>query len=151
MNKRGISPIIATLLLISFAIALGVVIMTFGRAQVETHAQCPLDVGLHLAVINEQSQICLDQQTQQLKFTLENGPNIAVDGVIVNVIGTQRAETIEIAAAMEKVGSYVGSVPYNEEEAGTIRQIKFTPKITLYDEEQICVEKALIVENVPSC
>ena len=152
MNKRGISPVIATLLLISFAVAIGVVVMTFGKAQVETQAQCPLNIGLKLSVISGQKQICFDSSSNQIKFTIENGANIAVDRLVANIIGTEKAETIEINdAKMEKVGSYVGKVSYNVQESGEIRQIKLTPAITLYDEQQVCIEKALTIEKVPNC
>ena len=150
MNKRGISPIVATLLLISFAVALGVVIMTFGRAQVELEAQCPIKVGLKLANIGGESQFCYSNG--ELKFTLENGVNIKVEGLIVSVIGTQKAETYEINdAKMTKAGTYVGKVSYDMAAGGEIRQVKISPKIVLYDEEQICTEKALVVENINNC
>ena len=56
MNKKAISPIIATLLLISFAVALGVVIMNFGRAQVELEAQCAIEIGLDLAEVEGEKE-----------------------------------------------------------------------------------------------
>ena len=150
MDKRGISPIIATLLLISFAVALGVVIMTFGRAQVELEAQCPINIGLQLASIGGEDQFCY--QNNELKFTLENGVNIKVEGLIVNVIGTNKAETFEVNdAKMAKAGTYLGSVSYDFASGGEIRQVKITPKIVLYDEEQICTDKALVVEKIRNC
>ena len=150
MDKRGISPIVATLLLISFAIALGVVIMTFGKAQVELEAQCPINIGLKLANIGGEEQLCY--QNGELKFTLENGVNINVDGLIVNIIGTNRAETFELNdAVMSKAGIFLGNVPYNLASGGEIRQVKISPKIVLYDEEQICPDKALIIEKVRNC
>ena len=150
MDKRGISPIIATLLLISFAIALGVVIMTFGRAQVELEAQCPINIGLQLANIGGENQFCYENN--ELRFTLENGVNIKVEGLIVNIIGTNRAETFELNdAKMARAGTYVGKVSYNLAEAGEIRQVKISPKIVLYDEEQICTDKALVLENIRDC
>jgi flagellin-like protein len=152
MNKRGISPIIATLLLISFAVAIGVVIMNFGRAQVELEAQCAIDAGMKLANIGGEKEICYDAGSKTVKFTIENGVNIKVEGLIFNVIGTEKAETYELNnAQMGKAGNYLGSVSYDSSVSGEIRQIKISPKVILFDEEQICVEKALIVESVKKC
>lgn len=152
MNKRGISPLIATLLLISFAVALGVVIMNFGRAQVELEAQCPINVGLKISNIGGQDDICYNAATKQLKFTIENGVNIKVEGLIANIIGTQQAQSFDLSAAkIIKAGTYIGTINYDSSTSGDIRQIKITPKIVLYDEEQICTDKALIVENVRAC
>jgi flagellin-like protein len=151
-EKRGISPIIATLLLIAFAIALGVVIMNFGRAQVELEAQCPVNVGLKLAEIGGEREICYDTEAKKIKFTVENGVNVKVEGLIFNVIGSEKAESYDVPdAKIIKAGTYLGSISYGYAKSGKIRQIKITPKVILYDEEQICVEKALIVEDVREC
>ena len=151
MNKRGISPIIATLLLISFAVALGVVIMSCGRAQVELEAQCPINIGLKISNIGGEDQFCYDANSKEIKFTLENGVNIKVDGLIFNVIGTNQAESSEINTEIIKAGTYLGTVKYDSSASGEIRQVKISPKVNLYDEEQICTDKALVVEDVRAC
>ena len=152
MNKRGIAPLVATLLLISFAVALGVVIMNFGRAQVELEAECAINIGLKLANIGDQDEICYDAIKKDISFTVENGVNINVEGLVVNIIGKQKAETFEVNdAKMGKAGNYLGHVNYDSSLSGEIRQIKISPKVILYDAEQICTEKALVVENVRNC
>ncbi|PIN75211.1 hypothetical protein COV17_04080 [Candidatus Woesearchaeota archaeon CG10_big_fil_rev_8_21_14_0_10_36_11] len=151
-DKEGITPLMATLLLISFAVALGVVIMNFGRAQVESEAQCPIDVGLKLAIVAGKEEVCYNTAKKDFSFTIENGVNIKVEGLIVNIIGTQKAETFELNdAKIPKAGTYIGHVKYDSKSAGTIRQVKISPKVVMYDEEQICVEKALILENIRGC
>ena len=151
MNKRGISPLIATLLLISFAVALGIVIMSFGRAQVELEAQCPINVGLKISNIGGEDQFCYSAATKEIKFTLENGVNIKVEGLIFNVIGANQAESSEVNAPIIKAGTYLGKVKYDASTSGEIRQVKITPKVNLYDEEQICTDKAVVVETVRAC
>ena len=152
MNKRGISPILATLILIFFAVALGIGIMTFGRAQVEQEAQCAIDVNLKLSLVNETSKLCYNPVKKEILFTIDNGDNIKVEGLVVNVIGTERAETFELKdAVMEKLSIYEGVVPYDNIVSGEIRQIKFTPSIILFDEEVICIEKSLILEEIELC
>jgi hypothetical protein len=152
MNKLAISPLIATLLLLSFATALGVVIMSFGSAQVEQEAQCPIDIDLKLATIGGKEQVCYNAAKRDLSFTVENGVNIKVQGLIVNVIGSKDAKTFTLnQAKMGKLGNYLGHIQYDSSVSGAIQQVKITPKVVMYDEEQICPEKALIVENVRKC
>jgi len=146
-NKKAITPIMATLLLISFAVAVGVVVMNLGRAQVESDAQCAIEIGLKFSEIGGQQQLCRDNNGN-LKFTLENGINIKVEGLVINVIGIDKAETFEINdAQMTKAGTYLGNVNF----PGQIRQVKITPKIILYDNEEICTEQALVSENILPC
>src|SRR3989344_4443035 len=150
INRKAVTPIMITLLLISFAVAVGVVVMSFGRAQIEEEAQCPIEIGLKFAVINGKEHYCYGNN--QLSFTLENGVNIKVEVLIVNVIGAQKAETFELNdAKLAKAGTYVGNLRFDSAVGGEIRQVKITPKVVLYDVEQICTEKSLIVETVSGC
>lgn len=152
MDKRGIAPLVATLLLISFAVSLGVVIMNFGRAQVELEAQCAIDVGLKFTNIGGNEQVCYDPAKKDIAFTIENGVNIKVEGLIINIIGSQQAQTFELnEAKMGKVGTYIGHLNYDQTSNGQVRQMKITPKVVLYDEEVICVEKSLTIETVGNC
>lgn len=152
LRKKGITPLMATFLLISFAVAVGVTITNFGRAQVEEEAECALDINLKLAVIGGREQLCYSTEKKQISFTVENGPNIKVEGLILNIIGTDAAETVELNdAKILKAGTYLGRMSYDTSNAGTPQQIKITPKILPYDEEQICTEKSLVVENIRNC
>ncbi|PIN73842.1 hypothetical protein COV20_01870 [Candidatus Woesearchaeota archaeon CG10_big_fil_rev_8_21_14_0_10_45_16] len=150
-NKRGITPLMGTILLVSFAVAVGVVVMNFGRAEVEDGAQCAIEIGLKLANIGGVDQVCYNAGKRSVDFTIENGVNIKVEGFIFNVIGENEAKSVDLSAAMAKLGNYLGSVPYDTAVSGAIRQVKITPKVVLYDEEQICVEETLVAENVRNC
>lgn len=152
LRKRGITPIMATFLLISFAVALGVVIMNVGRAQVEEEAECSIEVGLHFAEIEGMQQICYDSVRKALTFTVENGVNVPVEGLVVNVIGTDRAESYELNdAKMVRAGTFLAHLQFSTPTGGVVRQVKITPKVILVDEEQICVDKALVTETVRDC
>mgnify|MGYP001615895057 CR=1 FL=1 len=142
----------ATFLLISFAVAIGVVVMNFGRAQVEQQAECAIDINLKFSKISNQDQICYDASKKDITFTIENGINIKVDGLILNTIGSQKADSLELNdAKIGKAGVYLGHMKYDKAVSGDMKQLKITPKVTMYDQEQICTEKALVVENLRAC
>jgi len=151
-KKKGITPLMITLLLISFAVAVGFVVMNFGAAAAEDQAICPIEVGLKLAVIGGQDQLCYNQASKEIAFTLENGINIKVDGLVFNAIGNKKAESFELTEAkMIKAGNYMGNVPYDASVDGELQQIKITPVVVLYEESEICTEQALILENIRTC
>ena len=142
----------ATFLLISFAIAVGVVVMNFGRAQVEQQAECAIDINLKFSKISNQDQICYDASKKDIAFTIENGINIKVEGIIINTIGSQKADSLELNdAKIGKAGVYLGHMKYDKAISGDMKQLKITPKVMMYDQEQICTEKALVVENLRAC
>jgi hypothetical protein len=148
-KKQKIPPVVATLLLLAFAVAIGVVVMSFGRAQVELEAVCPINIGLEFSVIGGKEDYCYDGS--ELRFTVENGININIEGLVVNIIGVDKAETIELKEAkLSKAGTYIGKVSFPAS-GGSIRQVKISPKVSLKGQQEICVDKALIVESIPSC
>lgn len=151
-QKKGITPLMATLLLISFATAVGVVVINFSQAQVEDAAQCVIDINLKIPAVQGKDEICYDGTKKEIIFTVENGVNIKVEGLVVNIIGSEQAETFELnEATIPKAGVYLGKITYDSTTSGEIRQIKISPKIMPYDQELICVEKALIIELVKPC
>ncbi len=152
MDQKGMSPLIATLMLIGFATAIGIVIMNFGRAEVEEGAQCAVGIDLKIPVINKEEQVCFDRAKKQLFFILENGPNIRVEGVTLNLLAEKKTDTFEVPETkMEKIATVLKQVPYNEEEFGALKRIKFTPKIKLYEEELFCAEQAIEFTDIRDC
>ncbi len=137
-----------TLLLISFATAVSNTVMNFGSAQVEDQAQCAIDINMKLAIISSQEDICVDNTKNLVRYTIENGKNINIDGLTINIIGVEKTESKEFPdAKIVKAGSYSGKAPYDKTTAGDIRQIKIIPTVTFSDTPQICTEKALVIEK----
>lgn len=152
MNKRGLSPVVAALLFIFFAVVLLVIVVIFGKTN-DTHGEeCTADVRLKLAIIGGEDQICFNEEEKNIEFIIENGPNVEVEGLIVNLFTSRKVKTFEFDEVMiGKAGSYIGQIPYNEEIDGKIRQVKITPKVFLCDEEPIPVEDALIASRIQEC
>ena len=151
-RKRAITPLMATFLLVTFAVAIGVVIMNLGSAQIEETAECPLDIGMKLATIGGKEQLCYDAVQKTLSFTIENGVNANVEGAVASVIGEEKAETIELHdVKMGRAGNYVGKVAFDNTVGGAIRQVKISPQLSLKGEVQICPEQAVVVEKVENC
>ena len=72
LTKRGVSPLIATVLLIAFAVALGAVVMNWGRGYVEDTADdareksdrelvCASEIDLAAVDVDSVTQICYSE------------------------------------------------------------------------------------------
>jgi len=151
-GKRGIAPLLATALLIVLAIGLGVVVMNFGRAQIEVAAQCSVDIGLKAVALGGRQQLCLDRATDQLFFIVENGKHLPIESLRLRVIGEKAilAQDLE-SSRIDKEGTLLMYVPYPFAQYGQIRQVRLTPQVSLYDEVISCAEQALTIENVRDC
>ncbi len=151
-RKRAITPIMATFLLATFAIAVAVTIMNLGSAQVEEAAECPLDLGLKLSTIGSKEQLCYDAVQKKLSFTVENGVNTNIDGLVVSLIGAEKADTYELSEAkITRAGSYVGKVSYDTIVSGALRQVKISPQVVLKEQVEICPDQAIVIESIGAC
>ena len=154
MNKKAISPLLATVLLIVAAIFLGVIVMNWGRAQVEAGAKCSIATDMELVEIGGVEQICYSRSENGfIEFTVENGVSVDIEKLHFRVIGTKKVYTTELSGAIEKAGALKQTVPYNVKLFGDIKQLKITPKIILYPDEPsvLCDEQAITVEKVREC
>ena len=155
MNKKGISPIIATVVLLVIAIGLGVIAMNWGRAYLETSSTCAVNTDMDIVKINEIPQVCyVSGENGYIRFLVENGVNIDIEKLQLRAIGTKQVYTTEVEnSTMPLGGSFLGIIPYNSFLFGDIKQIKLTPEIELYENQPavICHEQGLIIENIGQC
>ena len=162
-NKKGVSPLIATVLLIAFAVALGAVVMNWGRSYVDettafatkkssTEVKCSMDIGLEFVEIGERKQVCLDNETDTLNFTIRNRGTVVISGIKVqalssslNVIESDMNETLGIAGIKR---SYIN---YSIENNGTLEKILFTPMILIEGSKTLCARNTLQEEDIGIC
>lgn len=142
---------LATVFLIILAVGLGVVVMNFGRAQIEDSAKCSVNIGLKLVELNSQKQVCLDKANNQIYFIVENGPNIDIEMSRLRVIGSEAVLVKDIRERIEKLGTLMQYVDYNYTKYGEALQFKLTPRVSLYDQNEYCEEQSVVVENVREC
>jgi flagellin-like protein len=102
MNKKGISPLIATVLIIGFTVALAAVIMTWGQSFSKSMSQsteettavqlaCAQDVQFDL------TNVCHDG-AGNLKLTVENNGNKDLDEITARIKKDQ--STIDVVSAL---------------------------------------------------
>jgi hypothetical protein len=145
MNKRAISPLVSTLILITFAAALGGVVMSWGKNIEAKEEQSCDKAGLDIIKINNINQVCYSDN--KIEFLIENKGEVKLNGFVVNVIGEKDVERTGIEREMSIADILKLSIPYNQEIAGNLLKIKFIPRI----KERTCTEKSLDVENIRNC
>ena len=155
-NKRGLSPLISTLLLVFAAIAVGIIVMNWGRATLEENAKCAIDTKMDLVYFNNEPQVCYGGSGDKgvIHFIVENGPSIEVERLHFRAIGEKGVLTTELDDSNIDIGSsIIKDIPYDFDLFGNIRQIKITPMLVLYPQEPplLCTEQGLVMENIKPC
>jgi hypothetical protein len=156
MNKRAISPLVSTIILIVLAVGIGILVMNWGRAQLEAGAKCSIDTEMNIVTLNGIPQVCYSGSAENgfVKFILENGANTDIETIQIRIIGSKEVYLQELSdSAIEKGYTLQKIVPYNFDLFGGIRQVKLAPKIIIYPEEPslLCPEQAIILENINPC
>jgi len=105
--KKGISPLIAAVLLMALVVSIGAVIMTWSKgfvnkqlnsadAKQSSQAVCGKDVSIQLEDVNNQKLICwkkLPNNNISIRYTLTNGPDKELIGLSGRVITTNKVYT----------------------------------------------------------
>src|SRR3989344_8590518 len=150
MKKRGISPLIATVLLIGFTIVLAAAIFQWGsslfekiKAQSEekalTKITCVSDVNIDI------KQAC--NLISSALITIDNKGNINVKGLTVRLIG-DKTYVQKVDEEIDSFGAKKISVkmPYG---ITNLKQVEVFPRILVDGKEQTCDSK---IKNVdPNC
>ncbi|MEM4282464.1 MAG: hypothetical protein QXU88_00620 [Candidatus Woesearchaeota archaeon] len=161
IGKLGLSPLIATVLLVTFAIALGAVVMSWGEEFVEQKAEFVIgaqELGAGCAVaalgvitIKGVPQACYTADS--IVIFVENGPSLGLDNILARVVGREGIVQKEILEQpLKPFGAIKTSFDFGE--IGTPLQLKLIPKIrtgkgiadTIY-----CGDKAIIIEPLEAC
>ncbi|MEM3370442.1 MAG: archaellin/type IV pilin N-terminal domain-containing protein [Candidatus Woesearchaeota archaeon] len=144
-SRRGVSPLIATVLLIAFAVALGAVVMNWSRSftgeQIEntnqvagTSSACEFNVRMQLVEIGGIERICYGNESG--KFIIKNIGNTEIEGVQVQVIGSQSVAD----ATVSGIGSTIGK--------GKVAMGNFSWNNSIGDFEQVIISPIIKVNGV---
>ncbi|MBN2454196.1 hypothetical protein JXB11_01485 [Candidatus Woesearchaeota archaeon] len=156
--KRGVSPLIATVLLIAFAVALGAVVMNWGKSYAQETAdtvrtksdkdvKCSIDVSIEVAKISSTPQICYGGggASGYIFFIVNNAGTKEIEEIELTVIGENDVysnssltnSSIAIAGSLRK------NVSYSYNDYGPVKQIRLIPKIDVGGTTVACAGNAL--------
>lgn len=147
MNNKAISPLIATVLIIALAVAIGAVIMAY----VGTLGECS---SVEFTVPKEKGvpEICIDAEKDMLKLTLENGEKQDIEMFKLTLHGSTDISNIELEEALGATETKRFTLPYNKKGIGVVEKIKIVPTIKKDNTLVNCpADKGLIIENIPDC
>jgi FlaG/FlaF family flagellin (archaellin) len=156
MNKKGITPLIATFLLIGFAVALGAIVMSWGTGYVvadentaDTDDSCD-SVSISLA----DGQVCYDKTQKVVGFAVKNTGQTNVVSFKITAYGNMGSlnEDIGLDQALRPSAEVTKTVAYSENIVGnSITQIRIIPSITDDMQGKLCIEKSIDISDVAEC
>ena len=158
MNKRGVSPLVATLLLIAFAIALGLVVMNWGKSYIEEKSEftvgdtgsCGL-VELSIIKVGGKDKACYNPIDNTIQVFLESGTEVRIKDIKANIIGSSGIHNIDSILDQPLERATGAQITFNYPTTiGQIEQIKLTPEVG-NEEPVFCGHKAVVSEDIEQC
>ncbi len=159
-NKKGVSPLIATVLLIAFAVALGAIVMSWGKSyitQTQTDVQnkgnlqmtCSEDVGINILSIAGSFDACYTDSNSThgtVKFTLKNSGSKALAGLKVQVITNVSVNETDITKSIEP-GSVYRNNSINYPANQSFKELIINPEIKVGSETKVCANSEITLDT----
>ena len=156
-NKRGVSPLIATVLLISFAVALGSVVLNWGK---NLDISKPGDTcsGAAIKIRNTgEGEVCYSGSDSNafINFILDNPGSADIAGLGIWIVGDKGTKLLDLDNLEIKSGELLNvkddRVKYNFNTYGKINHIQFIPKVKTPNGVDICPKNSVKAEKIGIC
>jgi len=147
-NKKGVSPVISTILLIAFAAALGMVVMSWGKSyegySIITDVRCE-DTSLKVVTIRNDPLICHDNKSQ-IFITLQNNGEMDISGIKITMLGKDGITSRNIDKFIKVADIFVMKTDYSS--IGQLQKVIIVPEI---DENKLCVINDIELDEIKLC
>lgn len=169
-SRKAVSPLIATVLLIAFAVALGAVVMNWGRGYVEDTAniarersdsevKCASEVDIDIIEIDGLNQICYnnsdpDADNSTIYFIMENKKAREIEKIQVRLIGEKTRVPYTVDINSSQLGANEAKLmnfTYTTDDYGTPVQVKLTPYIKVGASNVACPSSAEVITTMKTC
>jgi flagellin-like protein len=156
-KKRGVSPLIATVLLISFAVALGSVVLNWGRnLDIAKPGDLCSEVSIQIRNIGD-AEVCYsgNGKNTYINFIIDNPGKTDIRGLGIWITGQKGTKLLDFDNMPVKSGQLLSikdkSVVYDLDTYGIIKNIQFFPKILGTDSLELCARNSIKVSNIGVC
>jgi len=148
-GKKAISPLIATVLLIAFAVSIGTLIMNIGKDVLANVGDCT-DVKIEVQTINGKPLFCYDAENSKVNVMIKNTGAVDIKYLKLSVTTADfNHEEISIDESSLKAGkTLTKSIDYSRQ--GNFKS-EIIPVITASGKEAVCLENIVVAETVGPC
>ena len=161
-NKRAIAPLIATVILVGFAVSLAALVIdwnvgfyesTVEKTDIEssTRVDCTVDIDFGISSIRGISQICYNNDTENIEMTIENSMPDPIDQVLVRVItnetviGPSELHTLSGGNVTQIIGGGAIKGVMNVSAEQEIEEVTIIPGLKIGDNTRLCANSMISV------
>ncbi len=169
-SKKGLSPLIAAVLLIVVVVGIGAVVTGIVRNYVTENKQtitekasdmkCGVEVSLNVPTVADTLLICNDTANMLINVTLENTGSADIDDIQLKVFGTSGFAANDTAWTTDSTvtgtfesGDTKKLSMYWDGTVGELQQIKIVPRVKVVgrSDKAYCTDAALTFSDFVGC
>lgn len=151
LNKRGISPLIATILLVALVIAIALIVWFWyanflqnqadklGR-QAIAEGECVLEVDFKI-----ESASCSTATPNNILISLRNEGKVDIADFRVRIYGNSGSQTVLVGQDLKETHSTQTSVQFDPTEVGNPQRIEVLPVVSSEGTVKTCTNKVALV------
>ncbi len=148
-GRRGISPLIATVLLVAFAVAIGTMIMSWVPGNATNVGDCA-DTKMEVQEINGKSLFCYDMLEGKINVMIKNTGQTDINRMKMRIIASDfSTEDVDIPDSLVK-SSDIKTMNINYVRSGKFR-VEIMPVITSAGKEKTCADKYVFIDDIGPC
>ncbi|MBW2996938.1 hypothetical protein KY349_01205 [Candidatus Woesearchaeota archaeon] len=168
-SKKGLSPLIAAVLLIVVVVGIGAVVtgivrnyVTEGKQTITEKAsdmKCGVEISIDVPVVADELRIC--NWSNKIQFTLDNSGSSDIDDLQVKVFGTAGFDANDTAwtdsptqtAVFETGDTVILNITFDDTAVGDIQQVKIVPRVRVVGrtDKAYCTDASLTFADFLSC
>ncbi len=159
LGRQAVSPLIATVLLVAFSVALGAVVMSWGEEYVSEKAEfvqgvrealssCDA-VSFDVIKINNVPQVCV--RNDVLELTIDNGADEEVFDFHARFVTDNGAFVDESTLNTPLKRLHATKLFLKFPATGRLQQVRLVPKVKVGNDLLFCNDQALLLENFRKC
>ncbi len=156
-SKKGVSPLIATILLIAFAVALGSVVINWGlNINLGKSVDRCKDVEIKIRNIDS-SEVCYGGigGNGYINFIIDNTGSADLNGLTIWIIGDKDTKLVDLDDIIIKKNTLYDKadkeVSYDFSKFGSIKEVQFIPKVESEKKTEICTNNAVKAQKINAC
>ena len=160
-SKRGVSAVVATVLIIMITVAaVGIIwaaIIPMVRNSLDKGTAC-FDAQSDVSLVTDGGYTCLNKTANNISLQIKKGPNTKVTLVAVQALVFTGGNSVTYRINATNTGDIVGTLPGNNEfktvilhatDFASATKVKIAPVVTVGKTEEIC--EAAQEVTLPNC
>ncbi|MFW5990916.1 MAG: archaellin/type IV pilin N-terminal domain-containing protein [Candidatus Nanoarchaeia archaeon] len=144
-SKKGVSPLIATVLLLAFAVSIATIIV-----QLEPFAGGCSAVSTEVLTKDDSPRVCYEKDGPGLEVSLKNG-KLDIVGVKASVVGSKDIQNTQADANIPKNSAGKVLIDYSKNNYGSPEKIILTPNYNGSNKMIECEMEEIEIEELNDC